>query len=354
MSGLLKNLRMGSNELALWGAKNKDNIIFGVLIILIFSIILPILLHLFVGLIKKLLKKQKLGIAGIQRKIEFPIYSLLVFTGLYIGCKTMKFPPKIDSFLDVLYKIILICIFSWILSNLSSYVVRPLLKNTSVMSETTVVFASNFLKIIIIIIATVMIISELGYNINGIITGLGLGGLTLSLAAKSTAQNFFASFSIASDQPFAIGDLIKTSFIEGTVEDINMKSTKIRTNYGTLATVPNSMLSENVIINLSRFNHRQVQKDIVVNRETPHEILEQAISKIKEAISSTKSTEDISVCVAGFDENGIKIGIIYYITEKSTDEYLNLQSEINLKIKDVLEKFEIKQSKTVVDINSKQ
>ncbi|MDO5014324.1 MAG: mechanosensitive ion channel [Clostridia bacterium] len=339
---------MSKNDLTAWGVANKDNIILGIFIVLIVSVVIPIILHLIFGLFRKSISKRFPKIDRVQKQLKSPIYSLLVITGIYLGLKTMKFPVKIDNFIGGLYKALIICIFAWLLSNLSLFLAKALLKKTDIMNETAVIFASNFMKIIIVAIATVMIISELGYNINGLITGLGLGGLTLSLAAKSTAQNFFASFSLASNKAFYIGDWIETPFIKGTVEDLNMKNTKIRTADGALATVPNAKLADDVIINYSKLEKRRVVEDIIVSRNIPKETLENAVTLIKEAIEKVELTVDILVGVNSFDDNAVKIELIYFIKGNSYDKYFVIMNEVNLEIKKVLEQLNIPQSELII------
>ena len=102
-----------------------------------------------------------------------------------------------------------------------------------------------------IVLAAIAILSETGTNVTTIITGLGLGGLTFALAAQDTAQNLFGGLVILLDKPFAVDDWISTPNIEGVVEDITFRSTRIRTFPNALVVVPNSSLVSSPITNWS-------------------------------------------------------------------------------------------------------
>ncbi|MDR0875647.1 MAG: mechanosensitive ion channel family protein [Clostridiales Family XIII bacterium] len=124
-------------------------------------------------------------------------------------------------------------------------------------------FSSGVLNIVIAAFMAVMIITELGYNVTALVTGLGLGGLTVALAAKDAAANFFGGAVIVMDRPFEIGDWIKTDLVEGTVTDINMRATTIRTSAGAHTIIPNQTLSNSAITNWSRgVERRRIEADL--------------------------------------------------------------------------------------------
>jgi MscS family membrane protein len=124
-------------------------------------------------------------------------------------------------------------------------------------------FSSGVLNIVIAAFMAVIIITELGYNVTALVTGLGLGGLTVALAAKDAAANFFGGAVIVMDRPFEIGDWIKTDAVEGTVIDINMRATTIRTSAGAHTILPNQMLSNSAITNWSRgIERRRIEMEL--------------------------------------------------------------------------------------------
>jgi len=102
------------------------------------------------------------------------------------------------------------------------------------------------------VVGVSLILKVFNYDITAIITGLGIGGLAIALAAQDTLGNFFSSVSIIADKPFKIGDIIKFGVYEGTITDIGMRTTRIETYFGTQIAVPNSELAKSVVENLSK------------------------------------------------------------------------------------------------------
>ena len=136
------------------------------------------------------------------------------------------------------------------------------------MNTTAIKFISNILKIVVISFAVLMIASELGYNVNGFITGLGVGGLAISLAAKDAVSNLISGFVIVFEKPFIVGEFIQTASIQGFVEEVTMRSTKIRTLEDSVVTVPNSKLTDDAIINISRTEKRLISLEFGVEYST--------------------------------------------------------------------------------------
>ncbi|MFP3359363.1 mechanosensitive ion channel family protein, partial [Planococcus sp. SIMBA_143] len=113
-------------------------------------------------------------------------------------------------------------------------------------------FFSKALRLIIVAIGISVIAQEFEYDINGFVAGLGIGGLAFALAAKDALANLFGGIIIITEKPFTIGDWIKTPSVEGTIEDISFRSTKVRTFAQALVTVPNATLSNEAITNWSK------------------------------------------------------------------------------------------------------
>lgn len=132
-------------------------------------------------------------------------------------------------------------------------------------------FLKKIVKVLIFTVSGIAILSETGTNVTTIITGIGLGGLTFALAAQDTAQNLFGGMVILFDRPFAVDDWISTPDIEGVVEDITFRSTRIRTFPNALVIVPNSSLVSSPITNWSRMNKRRASFSIGLTYDTPKE-----------------------------------------------------------------------------------
>lgn len=200
-------------------------------------------------------------------------------------------------------------------------------------------FLARFIKFAIIALAITMIAEQWGFNVNGFVAGLGVGGLAVALAARDALANLFAGVIIITEKPFDIGDWILTPSCEGTVEDINFRSTKIRTFAQALVTVPNSQLANNSITNWTKMGKRQITFQLGVSYRTKRQELENVIEDIRTLLRDHPDTHD-DVIMVNFDQFGSSsLNILLYFFTKTTvwADYLMVREQINLKIMEIVE-----------------
>ena len=147
-------------------------------------------------------------------------------------------------------------------------------KSKKNIEDSTLNFILKIVRVIIYIIAIIIVLAILGINLNGLIAGLGLGGVIVTLAAQDTAKNLFGGFIIFIDKPFIVGDWIQMDTYEGTVEDITFRSTRIRTFENSVLNVPNSKISDSSIINWSKMESRRYRFTLTLAIDTPLERLQ--------------------------------------------------------------------------------
>ena len=195
---------------------------------------------------------------------------------------------------------------------------------------------------VIVIIAVLIVLGEFGVNINGLITGVGLGGLTFALAAQDTASNIFGGLVIISDKPFAVGDWIQTASIEGTVEDISFRSTRIRTFDDALLVVPNSTLSSASITNWSKMNKRKVKFNIGLTYNTAPSQVKNIIADIETFLNSHKDivSDTPLVKLDEFGSSSLNIIVMFFTSQTSLAELKRVREEINYEILDVVHRHE--------------
>jgi len=176
----------------------------------------------------------------------------------------------------------------WILYNIMdvfSEALRDITSKTdSKLDDQLVPMVRKSMKILIVIIGVLFILQNNGINVASLLAGLGLGGLAFALAARDTLANFFGSLTIFIDQPFQVGDWIKSGEVEGTVEEVGFRSTRIRTFYNSLISVPNSTLANTDVDNLGLRKYRRVKMMLNVTYNTPPEQLEAFVEGIKAII----------------------------------------------------------------------
>lgn len=282
-------------------------------------------------------KAQKRG--SLISSMQKPLANLFLLVGVF-GAVYLNYPKMIVLKAFKILAILLIC---WALVNYLSnnlFLLFHFGENADDKTNTTAIkFISNILKILVIAFAIVMVISELGYNINGLLTGIGVGGLAISLAAQEAVSNLISGFIIVLEKPFIVGDLIQTTALQGYVEEVAMRSTRVRTLEDTVVTVPNSKLTSDALINLSRMNKRKINVEIGLTYDTSNELLEKCESDIKEYLMNKEEiiNAPIRVHFSKLDNCSLNIEILCYTSVVDIDEYTILLGVVNHKIKEIIE-----------------
>lgn len=272
-----------------------------------------------------------------------PLQWFFIFIGLYVA---LIYYPYVDHTTPLLIKwlkSIFVILFSWGLVNLvssSSNLFLFLKENTNIhIDEILVPFLSRALQFIIIAIAFSIVLQEFDYHIGGLITGLGIGGLAISLAAQDALANLFGGVIIVTEKPFTIDDWIMTPSVEGTVEDISFRSTKVRTFEQALVVVPNATLANEAITNWSEMGKRRIYFNLPITYSTPRMTIENVKNEIEAILFAHQGIhkETILVKANDFQDNGIDIMIYCFTKTTNWDEHLAVREDINLRILDILE-----------------
>lgn len=200
-------------------------------------------------------------------------------------------------------------------------------------------FLAKIIKVVINTISVILIIQELGFDLQGLIAGLGLGTVVITLAAQDTAKNLFGGLVIFLDKPFKVGDYIQLSTYTGTVEEISFRSTAIRTLDGTVLHIPNSEVSSVAITNWSELNKRRYLTNLTITLDTPLEKVEKVRIEIEKMLLDQEEilSDSISVKFQNILESGIQIVVIGYTEIVSYALYLELKEKLNYNIMQILD-----------------
>ncbi|MBE6720786.1 MAG: mechanosensitive ion channel family protein [Ruminococcaceae bacterium] len=295
-----------------------------------------VILNIFGSLIfRRKPEHKKSFIDALKKPLTLFIFTLGLFLGVYIN---------VQSVIAVrIFKISTIFIISWaIVSYLSDnlgYIFKFGNSTDDKLNATVAKFITNILKIVIVAIAFVMVISELGYNINGLLTGIGVGGLAVSLAAQDAISNLISGFVIVLDKPFLVGDFIQTDTLMGTVVDITMRSTKIKTLENSIVTVPNSKIADGEVINLTLIDRRLIDVDLSLVYSTDSEKLKKCQADILHFLNEEEKivNEPIRVNFSKLDDSALVLNIFCYTYINDLNEFLEYFSEVNYKFKEIVE-----------------
>ncbi|MFT8322337.1 MAG: mechanosensitive ion channel family protein [Bacillus sp. (in: firmicutes)] len=313
-------------------------------------------------------KKKITTISTTFTAIEKPVHCVFIVIGLQLAFKFFPYEIISSSWENQVVRSSFIAVITWGLFNLSSIITllfpKLMTKLDISVDKMIIPFVTKLFKTLVLMLGFSIIAQEWGFNINGFIAGLGLGGLAFALAAKETVSNLFGGIVLVTEKPFTIGDWIKTPSVEGTVEDITFRSTRIRTFAQALVTVPNSTLANEPIINWSKMGKRQVSFYLTITQQTTKEKLQKVVECIKTLLHSHPDVhpETILVAFERFSENSFDIYIYYFTKITTFSEYLTTKEDINYKMMEILQTegidFSIPQGTVVIkqdhEISTKQ
>ncbi len=275
-----------------------------------------------------------------QRVVVF----ILALGGLYFGIKALVLPDNYADFLNKAFQVIIIFKVFQGITILSDFIIKnyfcKLLKSQGGFEIQLTRLISRIANIALWVIGLSMILQVFGYNITALVTGLGIGGLAIALAAQETLGNFFSSISIMTDKPYKIGDIVKFGNYEGFIRDIGLRTTRIETFKGTSISVPNSELAKSVVENLSKMKARRYDGVIGLAYDTKTAKIKKALSLIKEIIKEEKSTtKDFRVNFTDYEESSLRVEFTYFVKKpEDYNFYMKIRTKLNIAIKDALEK----------------
>ena len=305
------------------------------LIILFFRLINRYLLTIIINFISKIFIKKETILEEsvlyyLKDAISSPlIYSLYLFSiqiSIFILIKDQILINQIMPWINTLYMALLTWAIYATLNNSITIYAQNLLEKYQNVRKEMIVFILKIIKVLLILVVILFLFTQLGIDVKAIAASLGVGGIAIALAAKDTLANFFASLNIMTDNSFSQGDWIKTDDFEGTVVDIRMRTTRIRTFDNAMITVPNSQIANAHILNWSkRIIGRRIKMSIGLTYENKMEdivnlkndIFDMLLSHPKIAtnkninISRTKAFEAIKM----EDLDGVKNTLLVYVDE---------------------------------------
>lgn len=253
----------------------------------------------------------------------------------------------LDKYLTYVFKIILIfnilkvCYMA--VDAVGALIYQVVTKSENNIDDQLAPFAIKSLRILVIVLGVLLSLQNLGINVMSLIAGLGLGGLALALAAQDTAANFFGLITIFMDKPFKIGDWIKVTDTEGFVEEVGFRSTKIRTFYNSLITIPNSTIAKEKIDNMGARPLRRLRHNLGIHYDTPTTKIIELQYEIKKYLASLDfiRKEDIVVVLNNLGDFSLNILINCHILVSATDNELEMQNQILCSLLDICRQMQV-------------
>ncbi|WP_223700601.1 mechanosensitive ion channel family protein [Sutcliffiella deserti] len=273
-----------------------------------------------------------------------PVRTFFVILGIYFALRTAPFEIIEPTTLSSLMRSSVIILIAWGLFNFipsSSILFSKLTTKLDFEVDKIVMpFITKILRFILIALALSIVLEEWDYNVGGFVAGLGLGGLAFALAAQETLKNLLGGFIIITEKPFTMGDWVKTPSVEGVVEDISFRSTRIRTFAQAIVTVPNATVSNEPITNWSKMGKRQITFELGLQYNTSRASLESVVRSIEQMLQAHPEVHQDTIMVRfdNFGDSSLNVFIYFFTNTVMWANYLEVKEDINFKIMEVLEK----------------
>ncbi len=230
----------------------------------------------------------------VVRPIAKPISYLLIFFLLIVFMPVLQLPIGINKYVVLILKsvwpIFAIIFFYRVVDIFSLYLKKQAAKTESNLDDQLVPLARKILKTFVVAIGVLFILDNLHVNITGILAGLSIGGLAFALAAQDTIKNFFGSLMIFIDKPFQVGDWITSGDVDGTVEEVGFRSTRVRTFRNSVISVPNGMLADKMVDNHGLRAYRRFHTQLALTYDTPPALIELFVDGLREIVKNHPDT----------------------------------------------------------------
>lgn len=267
-----------------------------------------------------------------------PVQGLIYVGGfMLVGTIMAMGRERAGQVVDKTGKVLLALMVIWLIDRIVDVLANILITKarTTVVSvdEQLIVLGRKTVKIVALILIVIVLLDTLEVDVTALVTGLGIGGLAVALALQDTLANFFSSIYLMIDRPFKVGDRITIDNIDGFVEEIGFRSTRIRTLTKTQVTIPNKTLANASVDNITRMHKRRVTQTIGVTYETTADKMEQVLEALRRVLREDPDVDQEFVVVRFYDfgESSLNITVVYFTTMVDYQSYLAVRERINLK-----------------------
>ncbi len=264
-----------------------------------------------------------------------------IFIGAYVAQYALKVGDRVEN---IMYYILVITITYYLIRVIQAAVdvfMKKIINKKDKEGQEMMKLVSTLIKIGLWGMAILLVLSNLGYNINSLIAGLGVSGIVVAFAVQKIASDLFSSLSIYFDKPFTPGEFVKIGEDMGTVKQVGIRTTRIASLQGEEIVIPNSEIVSARVQNFGKMPRRRVPFAVGVTYDTSKDRLNKIPGIIKEIIKKQKNTTFDRAHFKSFGDFSLNFEIVYYIESSDYNEYMDIQQKINLTIVEAFEKEKI-------------
>lgn len=277
-----------------------------------------------------------------------PLKAFFRVTGIYVAILFVRPTFELsDNFMlmaNKIYKVIVTITIANSLANSmtkkSRFIKAIRDKSEKEINDASTKMMIRLIRVGIYIVATFLVFYEIGYDLSGLITGLGLGTVVLTLAAQDTVKSLLGGFIIFAAKPFKVGDYIKVQNYQGTVEDMTLRSTRIRQLDDSVLQIPNSVIASASIENFSKMRRRRYVLNLDIVEDTKPEKIVELKQRIYEDLMKNGNIikDTISIYFTEIAESSFRISVYFYFDVTDYNEFLELKDGVNRNIVTILNK----------------
>ena len=269
--------------------------------------------------------------------LEGPVTTFVMVTGIFASVKVLKLSETADRTIGYGSTVAFSLVVFWGLLRAFGAVLdhmHEVAREKQMGVAAFMPWIKKTLVAIFVVIGVLITVQSLGFNVSTILSGLGIGGLAFALAAQDTIAHLFGSIVVALDQPFKVGETVRIGANTGAVEDIGLRSTKIRLIDRSLVIIPNKLVSSEAIVNLSRFTQRRVEQVIGLTYDTTPDQMTAIVEDVKGIIlaETVVDAESVMVFFRDFSASSLDLWIVYATKGPDLQEGLGLKQRVNLAI----------------------
>ncbi|EAY31266.1 mechanosensitive ion channel family protein [Microscilla marina] len=277
--------------------------------------------------------------------IEEPLVAIVVVIGFYFGYHQLHLPSKVYNFFTHTTNSLFTIAIAWFVISLvdrvlSGYKRSSYLEEKNELYDHVLPLSRKIIRFTLILVTAIIIVNNFGYNVTSLVASLGIGGLAVALAAQEVLKNIFGGVTIITDRPFKLGDYVSINDFEGTIEEIGLRSIRLKTYEGYYVTMPNHLITETSIKNYNRYKVTRLIFTIgltygMTDRQiiTAKKLVEEALNQTKRVVKNTYEIEFIN-----FNDFSLDLYIACDVACNIPPLRRKVRDSINMKIKQTFDK----------------
>jgi len=279
-------------------------------------------------------------LVDIMRNMVVPLAYYGVF---FLAAKNLTLPRILERVIEVVWIMLVVFLSAQALIAVARFGIRTYIESSEKGSdrERALKGFMTLIRVVVWGLATVVLLDNLGFRINTVIAGLGIGGIAVALAAQNILGDLFAYLTIMFDRPFEIGDFIIVGDYMGVINHLGVKTTRIGSLGGEQIIMSNKDLTDSRVRNYKRMEKRRVLFRLGVTYQTPYEKLKEIPGIIRGIIEGIEDSVFDRAHFSSYGDFSLVFEVVFYVMDRDYTKYMNIQEQINFRIHEEFERRKI-------------